>query len=84
MASRAISDLHPQLQLAEAFVRRCRDAGVEALITCTWRSGAEQDALYAQGRSRPGPKVTNARAGQSAHNAMRHSGQRRWPSTWCR
>ncbi|WP_374420981.1 M15 family metallopeptidase [Chromobacterium sp.] len=73
MASRAISDLHPQLQpLAEAFVRRCRDAGVEALITCTWRSGAEQDALYAQGRSRPGPKVTNARAGQSAHNAMRH------------
>ena len=69
MASRLVSDLHPDLQpLAQAFVRQCADAGVDVLIYCTWRSGAEQDALYAQGRSKPGPKVTNARAGQSAHN----------------
>ncbi|OBU86234.1 M15 family metallopeptidase [Chromobacterium subtsugae] len=73
MASRAISDLHPQLQpLAEAFLRRCRDQGVDPLLTCTWRSPAEQDALYQQGRSKPGPIVTRARAGQSAHNAMLH------------
>ncbi|MDF0604648.1 M15 family metallopeptidase [Neisseriaceae bacterium TC5R-5] len=71
MASRAISDLHPQLQpLAETFIRRCRDAGVEVLITCTWRPAAEQGLLYAQGRSAPGIKLTHARAGQSAHNAM--------------
>jgi peptidoglycan L-alanyl-D-glutamate endopeptidase CwlK len=29
---------------------------------------AEQDALYAQGRKKPGKKVTNAKAGQSIHN----------------
>lgn len=71
MASRRIEDLHPDLQtLCREFVRRCEAAGVEPLITCTWRSGAEQDQLYAQGRNgNPGPKVTNARAGQSEHNA---------------
>lgn len=72
MASRRIEDLHPDLQpLCREFVARCQAAGVEPLITCTWRSGAEQDQLYAQGRNgNPGPRVTNARAGQSAHNAM--------------
>ncbi|KZE34164.1 M15 family metallopeptidase [Crenobacter luteus] len=69
MASRRIEDLHPDLQpLAQTFQRRCADAGVDVLIYCTWRSGQEQDELYAQGRSKPGPRVTNARAGQSAHN----------------
>lgn len=69
MASRKIEDLHPDLQpIAREFVRRCQAQGVEALITCTYRSGEEQNALYAQGRSRPGARVTNARAGQSAHN----------------
>lgn len=32
------------------------------------RTIAEQDALYAQGRSKPGKKVTNAKGGQSLHN----------------
>ena len=32
------------------------------------RTYAEQDALYAQGRTKPGKKVTNARGGQSNHN----------------
>ncbi|WP_193214949.1 M15 family metallopeptidase [Luteolibacter marinus] len=31
----------------------------------TWK---EQDALYAQGRTKPGAKVTNAKGGQSNHN----------------
>ncbi|AVY92886.1 peptidase M15 [Microvirgula aerodenitrificans] len=69
MASRRIEDLHPDLQpLCTAFLRQCHAAGMDPLITCTYRDGAEQDALYAQGRTRPGPRVTNARAGQSAHN----------------
>ncbi|WP_215782032.1 M15 family metallopeptidase [Paludibacterium sp. B53371] len=69
MASRQIEDLHPDLQpLCREFLSRCTAAGVEPLITCTYRSGAEQDELYAQGRTKPGPRVTNARAGQSAHN----------------
>lgn len=32
------------------------------------RTFAEQDALYAQGRTTPGSKVTNAKGGQSLHN----------------
>lgn len=32
------------------------------------RTFAEQDALYAQGRTKPGSKVTNAKGGQSVHN----------------
>lgn len=32
------------------------------------RSYAEQDALYAQGRTKPGKRVTNARGGYSNHN----------------
>ncbi|MGY8624148.1 M15 family metallopeptidase [Chromobacterium violaceum] len=71
MPSRKLEDLHPDLQpLARQFLDRCKAAGLDVLITCTWRSGAEQDALYAQGRTQPGARVTNARAGQSAHNAV--------------
>jgi peptidoglycan L-alanyl-D-glutamate endopeptidase CwlK len=32
------------------------------------RTVDEQNALYAQGRTAPGPKVTNAKGGQSYHN----------------
>jgi peptidoglycan L-alanyl-D-glutamate endopeptidase CwlK len=34
----------------------------------TLRTFAEQDGLYAQGRSKPGAIVTNAKGGQSYHN----------------
>lgn len=69
MASRRIEDLHPDLQpLAVRFIERCAERQVDVLVICTWRSGAEQDELYAQGRTKPGPRVTNAKAGQSAHN----------------
>lgn len=37
-------------------------------FTHTLRTFAEQDALYAQGRSTPGKIVTNAKGGQSYHN----------------
>jgi peptidoglycan L-alanyl-D-glutamate endopeptidase CwlK len=36
--------------------------------TCGYRSYAEQNALYAKGRTKQGPKVTNARGGYSWHN----------------
>jgi peptidoglycan L-alanyl-D-glutamate endopeptidase CwlK len=32
------------------------------------RTFGEEDALYAQGRTEPGKKVTNAKGGQSIHN----------------
>lgn len=69
MASRKLSDLDPALQsLAEKFLSLCSDAGIDILVTCTYRSPKEQDKLYAQGRTEPGKIVTNARAGQSKHN----------------
>ena len=37
-------------------------------FTQTLRTIAEQDALYAQGRTKPGNKVTNAKGGKSYHN----------------
>lgn len=69
MASRKIEDLHPELQpKARAFLAKALMQGIDVLVTCTWRSNAEQDELYAQGRTKPGSKVTNAKAGQSKHN----------------
>ena len=69
MTSRRIEDLHPDLQpICREFLKRAEDAGIDVLITCTYRSNEEQDQLYAQGRTAPGPVVTRARGGQSAHN----------------
>jgi len=72
MSSRSLKDLTPAMQLkAEAFVEACDAAGIDVLIYCTLRTGAEQDELYKIGRSLPGKIVTNARAGQSLHNTGR-------------
>lgn len=65
---RLLSELLPNVELrASAALAECKAAELSVLVTCTFRSGAEQDALYAQGRTKPGPRVTNARAGQSMH-----------------
>lgn len=37
-------------------------------VTQALRTIADQDALYAQGRTKPGKKVTNVRGGNSWHN----------------
>jgi peptidoglycan L-alanyl-D-glutamate endopeptidase CwlK len=42
--------------------------GTFLLVVSGLRTAAEQDALYAQGRTAPGHIVSNARAGQSMHN----------------
>ena len=75
MASRDPKDLSPAMQdLCAAHLAACAadprliERGVHVFITCTYRPGTEQDALYAQGRTKPGHIITNARAGQSAHN----------------
>ena len=67
--SRDLNDLHPHVKaLAQAFVAACAKQGVDVLITSTYRDADSQNALYAQGRTAPGPRVTNAKAGQSWHN----------------
>lgn len=59
MASRSLKDLHSKLYpIAFEFVAQCREAGIDVLIYCTWRSPAEQAELFAQGRTKPGRKVT--------------------------
>lgn len=64
-----LEDLHPDLlPLCEEFLAEADRQGVDMIVTCTYRSNLKQDQLYAQGRTQPGPRVTNARAGQSAHN----------------
>ena len=69
MASRKLTDLRKDLQdLAIKHLEECSNQGIDLLIYCTYRSGEEQDMLYAQGRTTPGKIVTNARAGQSKHN----------------
>ena len=69
--SRSIDDLHVAVQgMATRFLMMTKVAGIDVLITCTWRSEAEQAALYAQGRTTPGKIVTRARPGQSMHNCV--------------
>lgn len=69
MPSRAITDLHPELQLlCVSFLAACKRQSIDVLITCTYRSMQEQDELYAQGRTKPGRIVTKAKPGHSRHN----------------
>ena len=42
--------------------------GLEWIVTSCRRTIAEQNALYAQGRTKAGSIVTNAKGGQSPHN----------------
>lgn len=53
---------------AMRFLHACTLKGINILITCTYRDNEYQDYLYAQGRTRPGKIVTNAKGGESAHN----------------
>jgi peptidoglycan L-alanyl-D-glutamate endopeptidase CwlK len=67
--SRDINELHPRVaKLCNQLIEKCKDEGIDILITSTYRDAESQNALYAQGRTLPGKKVTNAKAGQSFHN----------------
>ena len=64
-----IATLLPQVQpYARALYFKARDHGITINIISGLRTYAEQDALYARGRTAPGKKVTNARGGYSNHN----------------
>jgi len=67
--SRDLKDLHPKVKtLCEQFITSCAKQNIDILITSTYRDVESQNALYAQGRTTPGNKVTNAKGGQSFHN----------------
>lgn len=66
--SRKIDDLLPVVaKKARALISAAKREGIDLLVTSTYRDAECQDALYAQGRTKPGRKVTNARGGQSWH-----------------
>ena len=56
-------------ELCRKSLAKIRSGGLDARIISGTRTYAQQSALYAQGRNgNKGPKVTNAKAGQSWHN----------------
>ena len=66
---RSIDALDPRVaSMCRNHIENCRANGIDILITSTYRDPAEQDRLYAIGRTLPGKKVTNAKGGQSFHN----------------
>ena len=58
---RDITKLHPRLQEKfKLLQKKCAQKGITIRATECLRTAKEQDALYAKGRTSPGPKVTNA------------------------
>lgn len=69
---RDINELSPVAQKAcRLFLQECEEAGLNVLITETYRSQERQDYLYEQGRTRPGKVVTWTRD-------SRHEGRMAW------
>lgn len=67
--SRSLSDLHrTMMPMAFDFVNKVRAAKLDMIVTCTLRDDEAQAELFAQGRTKPGKVVTNARPGESMHN----------------
>lgn len=64
--------LHPALrtEVSKIYQEICQALTGKAIcrFAYTLRTFAEQDALYAQGRTAPGKVITNAKGGQSYHN----------------
>lgn len=70
--SRDLTHLDPETrEMAHRLIGVAAILGMELYVVHTYRSREEQDALYAQGRTAPGPRVTNACRGKSYHNCTR-------------
>ena len=64
-----IATLLPEVRpYARALVTKAAQNGITIKVISGTRTYAEQNDLYAQGRTKPGPKVTNAPGGYSNHN----------------
>jgi len=63
-----LAQVHPTLTARICALSDVLDAaGITIQVTAGLRTAAEQDALYAQGRTAPGKIVTNAQGFQSNH-----------------
>lgn len=64
-----IATLDPRVQpLARKLIETAKEQGINARVICGTRTYAEQNELYAQGRTKPGKIVTKAKGGYSWHN----------------
>lgn len=64
-----LARVNPQLaNRIRLMAAELKKQGITIMAVSGLRTFAEQDALYAQGRTKPGSIVTNARGGQSLHN----------------
>ena len=64
-----IATLHPRVRpFARALIEKAAGQGIVIKVISAMRTYAEQDDLFAQGRTKPGKIVTNARGGFSNHN----------------
>ena len=57
----------PARSACRAHLEECKSAGLDVFLTETYRTQARQDALYAQGRTKPGAVVTRTK--NSRHTA---------------
>lgn len=57
----------PAYKAAQELIRLAAESGINLRVTEGYRSPERQNELYAQGRTAPGNRVTNARGGQSNH-----------------
>lgn len=55
-------------RLADSLVAECGIAGIEITVTGGYRTLADQQDKYNQGRTKPGSVITNAKPGFSFHN----------------
>jgi hypothetical protein len=68
-SEKRLQQLHPALAVAvRAMVVDLATKGTVVEVVQGLRTFAEQDDLYAKGRTTPGPIVTQARGGESNHN----------------
>lgn len=69
-SDRRINTLHPLVRAkAKEFVIRAeKELGIKLRVVSALRTWAEQEELYAKGRTKSGKIVTNAKAGRSLHN----------------
>ncbi|MEI7498309.1 MAG: M15 family metallopeptidase [Candidatus Falkowbacteria bacterium] len=64
-----IDGLQPLVRrLAEALLQKCAEQKIDLIISQGFRTIAEQDILYARGRTAPGKIVTQVKGGKSFHN----------------
>lgn len=68
-SERVIATLLPEVQpYARALIAKAAANGITIKVISGLRTYGEQNDLYAQGRTKPGKIVTNARGGYSNHN----------------